>query len=73
VNRRGHRSEFGKIVSLDYGDPELLRKFQKIYRVNEMPPEKAHQGRLWNRQQSNPVLSAGSVSAAPARLSVLLL
>ena len=32
-------------MSLDYGDPELLGKFQKIYRVNEMPPEKAHQGR----------------------------
>jgi len=41
-HEEGHRSEFGKIVSLDYGDPELLRKFQKIYRVNEVPPEKAH-------------------------------
>jgi len=41
-HEEGYRSEFGKIVSLDYGDPELLRKFQKIYRVNEVPPEKAH-------------------------------
>ena len=31
----GYRSEFGKIVSLDYGDPELLEKFRRIYRVNE--------------------------------------
>jgi hypothetical protein len=30
----GYRSEFGKIASLDYGDPELLDKFRKIYRVN---------------------------------------
>ena len=29
----GYRSEFGKIVSLDHGDPELLDKFRKIYRV----------------------------------------
>src|SRR5262249_54717968 len=28
----GYRSEFGKIVSLDYGDPELLDRFRKIYR-----------------------------------------
>ncbi len=27
----GYRSEFGKIVSLDYGAPELLDKFSKIY------------------------------------------
>jgi hypothetical protein len=32
----GYRSQFGKIVSLDYGDPELLEKFRKIYRVNEV-------------------------------------
>jgi hypothetical protein len=32
----GYRSEFGKIVSLDYGDPELLEKFRKIYRVNQV-------------------------------------
>ncbi len=32
----GYRSEFGKIVSLDYGDPDLLRKFRKIYRVNHV-------------------------------------
>jgi hypothetical protein len=30
----GYRSQFGKIVSLDYGDPGLLEKFRKIYRVN---------------------------------------
>ncbi len=30
----GYRSEFGKIASLDSGDPELLDKFRKIYRVN---------------------------------------
>ncbi len=31
----GYRSEFGKIASLDYGDPELLEKFRRIYRVNQ--------------------------------------
>jgi len=31
----GYRSQFGRIVSLDYGDPELLEKFRKIYRVNQ--------------------------------------
>ena len=35
----GYRSRFGKIVSLDYGDPELLDKFRKIYRVNQVPAE----------------------------------
>jgi hypothetical protein len=34
----GYRSQFGKIVSLDYGDPELLDKFRKIYRVNHGRP-----------------------------------
>jgi hypothetical protein len=34
----GYRSEFGKIVSLDYGDPELLDKFRKIYRVKHGGP-----------------------------------
>jgi len=34
----GYRSEFGKIMSLDYGDPELLDKFRKIYRVNHVSP-----------------------------------
>jgi hypothetical protein len=34
----GYRSEFGKIVSLDYGEPELLDKFRKIYRVNHGGP-----------------------------------
>jgi hypothetical protein len=30
----GYRSQFAKIVSLDYGDPELLEKFRAIYGVN---------------------------------------
>ena len=30
----GYRSEFARIVSLDYGDPELLEKFRMIYGVN---------------------------------------
>src|SRR6266536_1011055 len=34
----GYRSEFGKIVSLDYGHPELLDKFRRIYRVNHGGP-----------------------------------
>ena len=32
----GYRSEFAKIVSLDYGDANLLEKFRKIYRVNQV-------------------------------------
>src|SRR6266480_6928118 len=31
----GYRSQFGKVVSLDYGDPERLDKFGKVYRVNQ--------------------------------------
>jgi len=42
----GYRSEFAKIVSLDYGDPELLEKFRKIYNVNQPGPNKA-QGTHW--------------------------
>ena len=34
----GYRSEFGKIVSLDFGHPELLEKFRKIYRVSHGGP-----------------------------------
>jgi hypothetical protein len=34
----GYRSQFGKIASLDYGDPELLDKFRKMYRVNHVGP-----------------------------------
>jgi hypothetical protein len=34
----GYRSQFAKIVSLDYGDSELLHKFRKIYRVNHGCP-----------------------------------
>jgi len=33
-HKAGYRSQFGKIISLDYGDPELLEKFRRIYRVN---------------------------------------
>src|SRR5262245_43287824 len=32
----GYRSQFGKVVSLDHGDRELLEKFRKIYRVNQV-------------------------------------
>jgi hypothetical protein len=32
----GYRSQFGRIASLDYGDRELLEKFRKIYRVNQV-------------------------------------
>jgi hypothetical protein len=42
----GYRSEFAKIVSLDYGDPELLEKFRKIYNVNQPGPNNA-QGTHW--------------------------
>src|SRR5215831_10680905 len=35
----GYRSQFGKIISLDYGAPELLEKFRKIYRPNAAPRE----------------------------------
>jgi len=34
----GYHSEFGKIMSLDYGHPELLDKFRKMYRVNHVGP-----------------------------------
>jgi hypothetical protein len=30
-HEEGYRSEFGKIASLDFGDPELLDKFRRIY------------------------------------------
>ncbi len=33
-HEEGYRSEFGKIVTLDYGDPELLDKFRRIYGAN---------------------------------------
>jgi hypothetical protein len=29
----GYRSQFGKVISLDYGAPELLEKFRKIYHL----------------------------------------
>jgi hypothetical protein len=32
----GYRSEFAKIVSLDYGDPELLERFRIVYRLNQV-------------------------------------
>jgi len=31
----GYRSEFAKIVSLDYGNPDLLEKFLTIYKLNQ--------------------------------------
>jgi hypothetical protein len=33
----GYRSEFARIISLDYGDPALLEKFRLIYGVNLAP------------------------------------
>jgi hypothetical protein len=30
----GYRSQFARIVSLDYGDPELLEKFRAVYGLN---------------------------------------
>ena len=33
----GYRSQFARIISLDYGDPELLTKFRVIYGVNFAP------------------------------------
>ena len=33
-HEQGYRSQFGKIISLDYGPSELLDKFRKIYQVN---------------------------------------
>jgi len=41
-HQEGYRSEFGKIASLDYGDLELLEKFRKIYRVNQVPDHLHH-------------------------------
>jgi len=38
-HENGYRSQFGKVASLDYGDPELLEKFRKIYRLNQLPAE----------------------------------
>jgi hypothetical protein len=32
----GYCSQFGKIVSLDYGDSELLEQFRKIYQLNQV-------------------------------------
>jgi hypothetical protein len=34
-HENGYRSQFAKVVSLDYGAPELLDKYRKIYRVNQ--------------------------------------
>jgi hypothetical protein len=31
----GYRSEFAKIASLDYGDPELLEKFRRVYGLKQ--------------------------------------
>jgi hypothetical protein len=32
----GYRSELAKIVGLDYGDANLLEKFRRIYRLNQL-------------------------------------
>ena len=37
----GYRSQFARIISLDYGDPELLEKFRVIYGIRF---SKAHEG-----------------------------
>ena len=42
----GYRSQFGKIMSLDHGDPELLEKFRKIYRVNQVPETRVFKHQL---------------------------
>jgi hypothetical protein len=34
-HERGYRSEFAKILSLDYGDPELLARFRSIYGLTQ--------------------------------------
>ena len=33
----GYRSQYARIVSLDYGDPYLLERFRKIYSINQVP------------------------------------
>ncbi len=35
----GYRSEFARIISLDYGDPDLLERFRWIYDVNITPTD----------------------------------
>jgi hypothetical protein len=35
-HENGYRSQFGKVMSLDYGDPEFLKRFRQIYRVNQV-------------------------------------
>jgi hypothetical protein len=32
----GYRSEFAKIISLDYGNQQLLDKFRNIYQINQL-------------------------------------
>jgi hypothetical protein len=38
----GYRSEFGKIASLDSGDPALLEKFRRIYQVDQVGSSESH-------------------------------
>jgi hypothetical protein len=38
----GYRSEFGKIASLDFGDSELLDRFRRIYRLNQVAPSQSN-------------------------------
>jgi hypothetical protein len=36
-HEQGYRSQFARIISLDYGDPELLEKFRLIYGLDLAP------------------------------------
>jgi hypothetical protein len=47
----GYRSEFGKIASLDFGDPELLERFRRIYRLNQVAPSQSNSSRLTRVKQ----------------------
>ena len=40
----GYRSQFGKIVSLDHGDHELLMKYRELYRLNMSSSESSRIG-----------------------------
>jgi hypothetical protein len=36
-HEQGYRSQFARIISLDYGEPELLERFRLIYDLNPAP------------------------------------
>jgi hypothetical protein len=46
----GYRSQFAKIISLDYGDPELLKKFRAIYGLNALTQSALNQVAVSHRQ-----------------------